>query len=47
VLDLLDELCARHRPPAVLLERDDRYPTDEELAGELAALRAVHERVWV
>jgi uncharacterized protein (UPF0276 family) len=47
VLDLLDELCARHRPPAVLLERDDRYPTDDELAAELAALRAVHERVRV
>jgi hypothetical protein len=29
----------------VLLERDDRYPTDDELAGELAALREVHERV--
>jgi uncharacterized protein len=47
VLDLLDALCARHRPPAVLLERDDRYPTDDELAAELAALRAVHSRVRV
>lgn len=42
VLDLLAALCARHRPPAVLLERDDRYPPDDELAAELAALRAVH-----
>ncbi|GLZ46258.1 hypothetical protein Acsp06_24430 [Actinomycetospora sp. NBRC 106375] len=45
VLDLLDELCARRRPPAVLLERDDRYPPDDELAAELAALRSVHARV--
>ena len=44
VLDLLEALCARHRPPAVLLERDDRYPPDDELAFELAALREVHER---
>ena len=35
------ELCARHRPPAVLLERDDDYPPDAELAAELAAIRAV------
>ncbi len=47
VLDLLEALCARHRPPAVLLERDDRYPPDDELAAELAALRAVHSRVRV
>jgi uncharacterized protein (UPF0276 family) len=45
VLDVLAELCARHRPPAVLLERDDRYPPDDELAAELAALRRVHDRV--
>jgi uncharacterized protein (UPF0276 family) len=47
VLDLLDALCGRHRPPAVLLERDERYPPDDELAAELAALRAVHERARV
>ncbi|MDD7940183.1 DUF692 domain-containing protein [Actinomycetospora lutea] len=44
VLDLFARLCARHRPPAVLLERDDRYPPDDELAAELATLRAVHAR---
>lgn len=41
VLDLLGELCARVDPPGVLLERDDHYPTDADLAGELAAIRAV------
>jgi uncharacterized protein (UPF0276 family) len=41
VLELLGELRARVDPPGVLLERDDDYPTDSELAGELAAIRAV------
>lgn len=40
VLDLLTELRKRVDPPGVLLERDDDYPTDGELAAELAALRA-------
>jgi uncharacterized protein (UPF0276 family) len=40
VLDLLAELVARTDPPGVLLERDDDYPTDAELAAELAAIRA-------
>lgn len=44
VLDLLDELAARTDPPGVLLERDDAYPADEELAGELRAIRATLER---
>lgn len=44
VLDLLAALRSRVDPPGVLLERDDRYPTDAELAGELAAIRAVLER---
>ncbi|MEV4316945.1 DUF692 domain-containing protein [Actinocrispum sp. NPDC049592] len=39
VLDLLGELVARTNPPGVLLERDDDYPTDAELAAELAAIR--------
>ncbi|OLR95099.1 DUF692 domain-containing protein [Actinokineospora bangkokensis] len=43
VLDLLGELCARVSPPGVLLERDDRYPSDADLAAELAAIRAVVE----
>ncbi|TCO52456.1 hypothetical protein EV192_112188 [Actinocrispum wychmicini] len=41
VLDLLAELVSRTSPPGVLLERDDDYPTDGELAAELAAIRAV------
>ncbi|GAA0646936.1 DUF692 domain-containing protein [Kutzneria viridogrisea] len=41
VLDLLGELCSRTKPPGVLLERDDEYPTDEELAAELTAIREV------
>ncbi|MEV0429124.1 DUF692 domain-containing protein [Micromonospora sp. NPDC050495] len=40
VLDLVGALCARHRPPALLLERDGRYPPAAELRGELDALAA-------
>lgn len=40
VLDLLGELRKRTEPPGVLLERDDDYPADSELAAELAAIRA-------
>ncbi|NLU77630.1 DUF692 domain-containing protein [Micromonospora sp. HNM0581] len=38
VLELLTEVCARHRPPAVLLERDGRYPPAAELRAELDAV---------
>jgi uncharacterized protein len=41
ILDVLAALVARVRPPGVLLERDDAYPSDIELAAELAAIRAV------
>ncbi|WP_405437697.1 DUF692 domain-containing protein [Streptomyces avidinii] len=41
VLDLLAELRSRVDPPGVLLERDDDFPAEAELAGELAAIRAV------
>ncbi|MET9696569.1 DUF692 domain-containing protein [Streptomyces sp. NPDC006529] len=41
VLDLLAELRARVDPPGVLLERDDDFPAEAELAGELSAVRAV------
>jgi uncharacterized protein (UPF0276 family) len=41
VLDVLAELCGRVAPPGVLLERDDHYPPDAELAAELAAIREV------
>lgn len=43
VLDVLGALCARTDPPSVMLERDDDYPPDAELAAELAAIRAVCE----
>ena len=41
ILDVLAALVERVRPPGVLLERDDAYPADAELAAELAAIRAV------
>ena len=44
VLDLLGELADRVDPPGVLLERDDRFPPDDELAAELGAIRAAVER---
>jgi uncharacterized protein (UPF0276 family) len=40
VLDVLAELRTRVRPPGVLLERDDDFPPEEELAAELATIRA-------
>jgi uncharacterized protein (UPF0276 family) len=40
VFDLVKELCARRRPPGLLLERDGRYPPAGELRGELDALAA-------
>ncbi|WP_189057887.1 DUF692 domain-containing protein [Longimycelium tulufanense] len=43
VLELLGELRHRVEPPGVLLERDDRYPADAELAAEIASIRAVVE----
>ncbi|MFD9302296.1 DUF692 domain-containing protein [Streptomyces sp. NPDC060048] len=41
VLDVLAELRARVDPPGVLLERDDDFPPEAELAGELTAIRGV------
>jgi uncharacterized protein (UPF0276 family) len=41
VLELLASLRSRVDPPGVLLERDDDYPPDAELAAELAAIRTV------
>ena len=38
VLDLIGELCARRRPPALLLERDGHYPPADVLRAELDAL---------
>ncbi|MEU9379011.1 DUF692 domain-containing protein [Streptomyces sp. NPDC048255] len=41
VLDLLAGLRSRVDPPGVLLERDDDFPPEPELAGELARIRDV------
>ncbi|MFE4261230.1 DUF692 domain-containing protein [Streptomyces sp. NPDC056883] len=41
VLAVLAELRSRVDPPGVLLERDDDFPPEAELAGELAAIRGV------
>ena len=38
VLDLVAELCARHRPPALILERDGDYPPAGALRQELDAI---------
>jgi len=38
VLTLVTELCARHRPPALMLERDGDYPPAAELTAELDAI---------
>jgi uncharacterized protein (UPF0276 family) len=40
VLDLVAKLCARHRPPALLLERDGDYPPAQALRSELDAIAA-------
>ncbi|WP_405098716.1 DUF692 domain-containing protein [Micromonospora sp. NBC_01412] len=40
VLDLVGALCARHRPPALLLERDGHWPPAPELRAELDAIAA-------
>ncbi|MFF8267636.1 DUF692 family multinuclear iron-containing protein [Streptomyces sp. NPDC016562] len=41
VLDLLAALRSRVDPPGALLERDDDFPPEAELAAELEAIRAV------
>ncbi len=38
VLALVTELCARHRPPALMLERDGHYPPADALRAELDAI---------
>ncbi|MER7110774.1 DUF692 domain-containing protein [Streptomyces sp. NPDC000229] len=40
VLSILADLASRVAPPGVLLERDDDFPPAEELAAELASIRA-------
>ncbi|MGW0464675.1 DUF692 domain-containing protein [Streptomyces sp. NPDC003027] len=39
VLAVLADLASRISPPGVLLERDDHFPPEEELAAELTAIR--------
>jgi uncharacterized protein (UPF0276 family) len=41
VLEVLDLLCALHRPPRILLERDANFPSTAALAAELTAIRAI------
>lgn len=41
VLALLDQFCARAQPPGVLIERDDRFPSDTVLDAELDAVAAI------
>jgi uncharacterized protein (UPF0276 family) len=42
-LGVLAELVKRRRPPGVMLERDDGFPGEAELEGELERIRAVME----
>ncbi|MEV6396151.1 DUF692 domain-containing protein [Streptomyces sp. NPDC051907] len=39
VLDILTQLRSRVSPPGVLLERDDDFPPEQELAAELGRIR--------
>ncbi|MFD7813460.1 DUF692 domain-containing protein [Streptomyces sp. NPDC059785] len=43
VLDVLADLASRVRPPGVLLERDENFPSPEELERELTAIRRTLE----
>jgi uncharacterized protein (UPF0276 family) len=42
LMDLVEEVLARTRPSAVILERDERIPSPDELAEELRALESIH-----
>jgi len=44
ILDILAALAERTPLPGVMLERDDDYPPDTELAAEIAAIRRVLQR---
>jgi uncharacterized protein (UPF0276 family) len=43
-LALLEEVASRIEVPGVLLERDDDFPTEEELDDELTAIQAAVQR---
>jgi uncharacterized protein (UPF0276 family) len=42
-LAIVEALCARIDPPGVMLERDDHFPTEAEMKGELARISAAIE----
>jgi uncharacterized protein (UPF0276 family) len=44
VLDLVEDLCSRVAVPGVMLERDDRFPSDAELNEELDAIAGAMAR---
>ncbi|MFJ8544455.1 DUF692 domain-containing protein [Streptomyces sp. NPDC093586] len=44
VLDILTDLASRVAPPGVLLERDENFPGEAELRGEVEAIRAAVEK---
>ncbi|MGH8898892.1 MAG: DUF692 domain-containing protein [Egibacteraceae bacterium] len=44
VLDLVAELCALTVPPGIMLERDDDYPSQDELGDELDRIAAAAAR---
>jgi uncharacterized protein (UPF0276 family) len=44
VLDLVEELASRTAIPGILLERDDQFPSAEELSAELDAIAASEGR---
>ncbi|MBA3745000.1 DUF692 domain-containing protein [Sporichthya sp.] len=45
VLELLGRACEQLRPRGLLLEWDDRYGTDAEIAAEVAVIRRVRDLV--
>ncbi|MFF9103157.1 DUF692 domain-containing protein [Streptomyces rubrogriseus] len=44
VLDILTDLASRVAPPGVLLERDENFPSGDELRGEVEAIRGAVEK---
>lgn len=43
-LDVLEELCTYVDPPGILLERDENYPTKDELHAELKSISETRDR---
>ncbi|MFD8200880.1 DUF692 domain-containing protein [Streptomyces sp. NPDC003470] len=44
VLDILTDLASRVAPPGVLLERDENFPGEAELRGEVEAIRSAVDK---